>query len=392
MKRRKLLWRIYPYYLVIVVVSLVLSVWYASTEMERLYVNEVTQTLESRARLILDNIDDSRKVGDYPALDKACKTLGRLSDTRVTLVDSAGRVLGDSERNPAFLENHGARPEIVAAKRGAVGTSTRFSATLQQTMIYVAIPVTLSGGTMGVVAVLNDITRLKKLEKVRPDFVANVSHELKTPITAILGSVETLRGGVADGEGDSRRILDMISRHADRLSFLVDDLLSLARLEREADRGDLVLEETAISGVVSSAVQACQMLATQSNVSISSECPDGLAGKLDAAHMEQALVNLIENAVKHSDPGGKVAVRAAQSDGMIVIDVEDHGCGIENKHLPRIFERFYRVDRARSRQTGGTGLGLAIVKHIALLHGGTVSVKSTVGEGSTFSIHLPGKQ
>jgi two-component system phosphate regulon sensor histidine kinase PhoR len=246
-----------------------------------------------------------------------------------------------------------------------------------------------SGEHLGVVLVFNDITRLKKLETIRRDFVANVSHELRTPITAITGSIETLLDGAMNDPRDSERFLRMIAKHSDRLNSLIEDLLSLARLESEYGRGETKLARNRICGVLQSSVQASHANSVLRNVTVTCRCDPDLEADLNTVQLEQAVTNLISNAIKYSDAGARVSVEASAQDNEIVISVRDKGCGIEARHLPRIFERFYRVDKARDREAGGTGLGLAIVKHVTLAHKGHVSVDSQPGVGSTFRIHLP---
>ncbi len=245
------------------------------------------------------------------------------------------------------------------------------------------------GRAIGAVVVLNDVTALRRLETMRRDFVANVSHELKTPITSIKGFVETLLDHAMQDPRETERFLRIVQRQADRLHAIIEDLLNLSRIERDAEAGDIALEPGALKAVLAAALQSCETLAQAREVRLESECDPGLTAWINAPLLEQALVNLIDNAVKYSHAGGKVRVEAAQQDGMIVIRVRDWGQGIEAKHLPRLFERFYRVDKARSRKLGGTGLGLAIVKHIAQAHRGQVVVESVPGEGSTFSLQLP---
>jgi two-component system phosphate regulon sensor histidine kinase PhoR len=246
-----------------------------------------------------------------------------------------------------------------------------------------------AGRRIGAVVVLNDVTRLKRLEQVRRDFVANVSHELKTPITALKGCLETLADGAVSDPDQERRFVDIMVRHADRLEAIVEDLLSLSRLEHEEERGRVPLEPAAVQPVLLAAAQTCAGRAAEKRIEVRVECPDDLRAAVNAPLLEQAVVNLIDNAVKNSEPGTAVRVSARLVEGRATIRVADQGCGIEKRHLSRIFERFYRVDQARSRTLGGTGLGLAIVKHIALVHGGQVGVESTPGAGSTFSIALP---
>jgi two-component system phosphate regulon sensor histidine kinase PhoR len=245
------------------------------------------------------------------------------------------------------------------------------------------------GRRVGALIVLNEVTRLRRLENIRRDFVANVSHELKTPITAIHGSAETLRDGAIHDLKDAEHFLNIILNQTNRLNSIIEDLLKLSRIEEEAERGGIVLEERAIMDVLQTAIQVCDLKATERGIRIDLSCDERLQGRINHPLLEQAVVNLIDNAIKYSDPGSTVHVEAERTDDEIVISVQDHGPGIEGEHLSRLFERFYRIDRGRDRQLGGTGLGLAIVKHIARAHGGTVSVESSPGKGSTFRIHLP---
>ena len=246
-----------------------------------------------------------------------------------------------------------------------------------------------SGRHIGALVVLDDVTQLRRLENLRRDFVANVSHELKTPVTSIKGFVETLEEGAVDEPEEARRFLDIIGKQADRLGALVDDLLALSRIEKEGERGEIALEETEVSDVIGSAVRLSEEKAAARNIRIEVSCDAATKARLNPLLMEQAIVNLIDNAIKYSEPESVVSIDAKLGESETTISVRDHGCGIAAEHLPRLFERFYRVDKARSRALGGTGLGLAIVKHIVIAHGGTVTVESTVGAGSTFTIHLP---
>ena len=245
------------------------------------------------------------------------------------------------------------------------------------------------GRGLGAVIVLNDVTRLKKLETIRRDFVANVSHELRTPITSIKGFLETLRDGAISEPETARRFLDIAVKHAERLNSIIEDLLSLSRLEQENHQQEIVLERSDLAAAVEAAVLVCQGQAAAKGITVETSCPEGIALPVNRPLVEQALVNLIDNAIKYSDPARTVRVEVTRSADEVVLAVHDQGWGIPEEHLGRVFERFYRVDKARSRKAGGTGLGLAIVKHIAQAHGGRVSVESAVGKGSTFRIHLP---
>ncbi len=246
-----------------------------------------------------------------------------------------------------------------------------------------------AGRKIGAVVVLNDISRLKRLETMRRDFVANVSHELKTPITAIKGCVETLADTPLAAAAESRPFLEMLDRHANRLQAIVEDLLSLSRIEFDAERQNIPLETANVAGMLRRAVDSLAAQAAAKSITIKLDCPASLAAPINAPLLEEAVSNLVDNAVKFSGAGTQIAVRAESAGAMVAIHVADQGPGIEARHLPRIFERFYRVDQARSRALGGSGLGLAIVKHIAIAHRGSASVASTPGAGSIFTITIP---
>ena len=242
---------------------------------------------------------------------------------------------------------------------------------------------------IGAVIVLNDVTRLKRLENMRRDFVANVSHELKTPITSIKGFVETLLGGALDSPEDSKRFLEIVAGQSDRLNAIIEDLLVLSRLEQDAETVEIVIEESGLKPVLEMAIQACTPKASEKKIHVDLNCPENLHSRINSQLLEQAMINLIDNAIKYSPPSTQVRVDVSSDNEEISVAVTDEGRGSEREHFPRLFERFYRVDSDRSRELGGTGLGLAIVKHIAQVHGGSVSVNSSVGKGSTFRIHLP---
>jgi two-component system phosphate regulon sensor histidine kinase PhoR len=245
------------------------------------------------------------------------------------------------------------------------------------------------GKSIGVIAVLNDVSRLKALEGMRRDFVANVSHEIKTPVTSIKGFAETLLDGAKDEPVEAERFLRIIVGQSDRLNSIVEDLLSLSSVEQAADAAGVELQEGSLSDVVRVAVEVCDAKARAKGISIELDVPESAYAIINPPLLEQAVVNLVDNAIKYSPDGSTVEVRLAVAAGEATIEVRDHGSGISREHLPHLFERFYRVDKARSRTLGGTGLGLAIVKHIAEAHNGSVSVESAVSAGSVFTLRLP---
>ncbi|UCG53462.1 MAG: HAMP domain-containing protein [Candidatus Latescibacterota bacterium] len=588
MRRKRLLWQIYPSFLLITLFLVLAVTWYASRSLRVFYLDEVAADLEARATLFRSQIGTPIAAREFERIDQLCKELGRESRTRITIILPTGEVVGDSDEEPAQMENHADRPEIIEAMSGQTGRSLRYSATLKTNMMYLAIPLsegretlavvrtsiptsaidsalrsiygkiavgavflavivavaslimskriarplvdleraaerfahgelkvplavpdseeigslaiamnkmaerldarlrtmieqrneqqavlasmvesvlaidseeriitinhaaaelfnirpedvhgrplqeivrnpeleklateTLSSDTpvegeiaiydpeervlqvhgtslrdaqdanIGALLVLDDITEIRRLEKIRRDFVANVSHELKTPITTIKGFVETLLGGAMHSAQDLERFLKIIAKHSERLDSIIEDLLSLSRLEQETERDEIEFEPQNLVGIIHSAIEVSRPRTQVRDVSVKLHGDDVVEGRVNAQLLEHAIVNLIDNAVKYSEPGTEVEVGAEKRGEEVVVTVRDHGWGIEKKHLPRLFERFYRTDRARSREQGGTGLGLAIVKHVALVHGGRVDVESVLGEGSVFTIHLP---
>jgi two-component system phosphate regulon sensor histidine kinase PhoR len=587
-KSKKLIWQIFPSFLLITLLSLLAVSWYASSSMGHFFLDQTAVDLNVRAILLEKQVIPHLRPLDPPSLDLACKTMGRQSATRYTVIMPSGQVVGDSRETPDLMDNHAGRPEIAAALNGEKGTSIRYSNTLLQSMMYVARPIQKDGHILavirasipttfierelksiqlkialgglliailaagisllisrritrpivamkksagqfadgdfsqrltapdseemagladalnqmatqldnrintimnqrnefetvlssmreGVVAfdnkerilsmnqaaavlfesdpvqcqdkniqevvrnlplqqfirkaisgrepeeddivlyqngekilnlkssplldagkdqigtlvVINDVTQLRRLESMRKDFVANVSHEIKTPLTAIKGFVETLHQGSVDKPEEADRFLAIIQKHVDRLSAIIDDLLSLSRIEQDDERQAIEFENKQINDVFRSAIQICRPKAKEKNIDIHIACEEELESYFDPTLLEQAVVNLLDNAIKYSEPDSVIHLSAAVNDSEVKIMVKDQGIGIAKKHLPRLFERFYRVDKARSRKLGGTGLGLAIVKHIAQAHGGQVTVQSTPGKGSTFTIHLP---
>jgi len=245
------------------------------------------------------------------------------------------------------------------------------------------------GQKIGVLVVLHDVTRLRHLENVRRDFVANVSHELRTPITSIKGFVETLLDDGFEDRASAERFLGIVLRQVNRLDAIITDLLLLSRIERGGEDQRIETDAEPLAQIVEVALETCEKKAHDKSIRLEADCPGELVAKINGPLLEQAVINLIDNAVKYSQAGATVRVTVATEDAFAVIRVIDNGCGIAANHLPRLFERFYRVDKARSRELGGTGLGLAIVKHIMAAHQGTIQVESVVGRGSTFTLRLP---
>ncbi len=587
-KRSKLLWRLYPTYLFITVVSVAAMAWFAYRALTQLSEERTLADLGIQARL-LEKLVAGRFSSEHATeLDGLLKEFGPLTQTRATFVLPTGAVIADSIEDPRRMDNHAVRPEIRTALKGRTGTATRYSFSLNQTMAFVAVPLNKDTHVIGVIrvampvtamaeiirpiirelvgagililllgaavslyvsyrisrtvgsirtgaarfaegdldyrlrlpkseefaalaesmnemasqlharlstitqqrneleavlsgmveavlvldknehilrinraaekllridetkvrnraiqeavrntdlhrfvtrtlagegpvegdiviigdpdkflqahgavlrnergestaalVVLNDVSRLKALENIRRDFVANVSHELKTPITSIKGFLETLREGAVKDPENAERFLGIIIKHTDRLSAIIEDLLSLSRIERDEEKGGIALEQGSIAAVFDAVGRICEERAQLKEISLRFDLDGDVTWRMNPALLEQALANLVDNAIKYSDPGSGVRIAAEREPDGIVISVEDHGCGIPRDQLGRIFERFYRVDKARSRKEGGTGLGLSITKHIVNAHGGTINVVSSPGKGSIFSIHLP---
>jgi len=239
----------------------------------------------------------------------------------------------------------------------------------------------------GAILVFHDLTRIKQLERTRQEFVANVSHELRTPLSLIKGFVETLLEGAKSDPERCTRFLQTIEKHTDRLHFLIEDLLTISRLES----GQVIMNLHAVElqEETQRVVEDLRARAAEKKVTLENEVPAALTAQADADRLQQVLTNLVENAIKYGRNAGRVQIGGRHTDdGMVEMWVEDDGPGIAPEDRERVFERFYRVDRARSRETGGTGLGLSIVKHIVQAHGGEVWLKSELGRGTAFHFTL----
>lgn len=296
---------------------------------------------------------------------------------------SGGRLFLETIRNAdiaAVIEN-------VLATGRPVSEEAVIVYPLKKVLQVNAAPIFRGADVTGCLIVMHDITEMRRLETVRRDFVANVSHELKTPLTSIKGFVETLLDGAIDDRENNRRFLEIIRNHTDRVTDLIDDLLSLSCLESKEislEREDLNLRAQTDEVIEGFATQL-----KKRGIVITNDLPADLSLRADRHRIVQVLTNLIDNAIKFNKESGSIRISGRRADDGVEVSVEDSGVGIPPKDVPRIFERFYRVDKARSREMGGTGLGLSIVKHIVELHGGTVGVKSTEGHGSTFWFTLP---
>jgi two-component system phosphate regulon sensor histidine kinase PhoR len=294
--------------------------------------------------------------------------------------DFAGRPALEIIRHPGFARL------IEETLRSRQPQSAQISLSSPERRTLLLASAVLSAGERGAVVAARDTTELTRVADMRRDFVANVSHELKTPLAAIRGYAETLRDGALDEPPTARRFTDRILSQCRRLQELLADLLILSRLE-----GDAALEREPVSldAIARHAVELLTPAAREKGVEIElcEEPVPPVPG--DAGNLERLLLNLLDNAIKYNRPDGRITVRVARCGGEAMLEVSDTGIGIPPESIPRIFERFYRVDKGRAREEGGTGLGLAIVKHIAQAHGGQVDVESRVGRGSTFRVRLP---
>jgi two-component system phosphate regulon sensor histidine kinase PhoR len=260
--------------------------------------------------------------------------------------------------------------------------------TLRQHYFAITVAAVRAGDTSGAVVVLHDITELRKLERVRRDFVANVSHEFRTPLTAIQGFAETLLAGAIDDSQNRTRFLEIILEHSRRLARLTEDLLVLSKMD--AERLELEIRRLSVSQLIESCLETAQRRGAEKDLRISVNLPPNLpdiAG--DRRRLAEVLQNLLDNAIQYTLPGGEIIVSTESAEKEIILTVSDTGIGIPKADQPRIFERFYRVDVARSREAGGTGLGLAIAKHLVEVHGGRLWVDSEIGQGSQFHFSVP---
>jgi two-component system phosphate regulon sensor histidine kinase PhoR len=277
---------------------------------------------------------------------------------------------------------------VLNKNREVITQEVKIAIPEQKTIMINGVPIIKDDVVEGAVFVFHDITELKRLEDIRKDFVANVSHELRTPISSIKGYAETLLDGKADNKDTVKEFLSIIYQDSNRLANLIDDLLDLSRIE--SGKMNMESEPLEILPIVNRCINVLGKSARDKSLSIKLDIPADFPKVLgDHKRLLQVLLNLLDNAVKYTPENGSIIVSAASNRETAQIDISDTGIGISERDLPRIFERFYRVDKARSRELGGTGLGLSIVKHIVQAHNGQVWVKSTLGRGSTFSFTIP---
>jgi two-component system, OmpR family, phosphate regulon sensor histidine kinase PhoR len=355
--------------------------------------NELS-AMTSRLRDRLDELTEER--------DRAGQILDALDDG-VLLLDGAGRLL---VANPAARSWFGlpddlrpglpaqrvlGAPQVSELAETAAQAGAPVAGTLTlvfpepRTLAMRAFPLADRGPTGRIVVTMTDITQRRRLEVLRRDFVANASHELKTPVAAVRALAETLLTALPDDPEAGRRFAERIAREAERLDALARDLLDLSRVER----GTLDVEPVDLVGLVKEVVGGYADRAEERRIRLDTELQPGVAMRGDRAQLGLLLSNLVDNALRYTAANGAVCVRLEAAEGRATMQIIDNGQGIPASELPRIFERFYRVDKARTRQTGGTGLGLAIVRHVAEAHGGAVRVDSELARGSTFTVTLP---
>jgi two-component system phosphate regulon sensor histidine kinase PhoR len=332
-----------------------------------------TLTSMREGLLVVDK--DMRVVASNPAARKLFNpTVPALESQRLTELTRNPAIYGafldglkGSERSGIKVETHGPERQIFDLRVVPIGSVN-------------------GNGAEGALGVFFDITRTERLELVRQEFLSNVSHELRTPLTSIIAFVETLETGAMEDTESCKRFLSIIRKNASRMQGLIDDILELTAIE--GGNVQVRVAPVELYGLVQEVCASLGAKASAESIKLENRVDPGVMVHADARRLEQMLTNLIENAIKFSREHGTVTISHEPGTRDRIL-VQDNGDGIPAQHLERLFERFYRVDRARSRDLGGTGLGLAIVKHIALLHGGEVTVTSELGKGSTFTIHLP---
>lgn len=364
-------------------------------------IDALAQSIDRMAERLHDRIQKVVRQRDEQNVLFACMTEGVLAvdpERRIIRMNAAARRLfdiADTNQRGRKVSEVVRHADLLAMIETTFQSEemVEYNITIPERSIFLQAHGSLllaeDGEILGALMVLSDVTQLRKLEVMRRDFVSNVSHELKTPITSIKGFLDTLLDTEDVSEGDRERFMDIISQQVNRLQSIVEDLLTFSNLEYEIDKGHIELMKTRIKPIIKNAVQTCSNKADSRNIELRVNVGQDLEGEINSQLLEQALINLIDNSIKYSAEQTAVDISAKRLNGSILIEVADEGIGIPPEHVNRIFERFYCVDKSRSRSMGGTGLGLAIVKHIAIAHHGRVEVESESGQGSRFRIIIP---
>lgn len=377
-------------------VALIITWWWRSA---------IARRETDRLRRELAGAEERRREAEDQARAER-QTLFNSMVEGVMLLDSQGRILlanqsleqlfgittdirGQTLMESIRLHELGALVERLKTEQHGLSAEIELPGTApRQFEVNAASVLDREGRPQGAIVVFHDLTRIRQLENTRREFVANVSHELRTPLSLIKGFVETLLNGAKDNPAVAEKFLRTIERHAQRLSNLIEDLLTISRLESGGIT--LQLRDTDLHEFTTRMLEEMQTRAAERNTTLRNEVPAGLHARADLDRLQQVFVNLVENAVKYGRAGGHMTVTGrARPDGKAELCVSDDGPGIPPEARERVFERFYRVDRARSRETGGTGLGLSIVKHIVQSHGGEVWVESEPDQGAKFFFTLP---
>lgn len=302
--------------------------------------------------------------------------------------DSLGRPILEVIRDPDLDRLVAQTLQSGEAQRGELTIAGSGPSSARRMQLSAVAVRSNAGLTTGAIVLFHDVTQLKQADEIRRDFVANVSHELRTPLSILRGYIETLLEGPDTSPDELRRILEVMNRHSNRLGLLVDDLLTLAQLESTSP--GLQMTDVRLTELFAAIVRDWGRRFAEKRIRVDvGVAPDVPVLRADETRLQEILYNLLDNALKYTEPGGQIRLRAERRDGQVVLSVSDTGIGIPEGDLPRIFERFYRADKARSRELGGTGLGLSIVKHIAQMHGGSVEAESQRGRGTTIRVILP---
>ncbi len=460
-------------FVLLIMLSVLILNFYVGLKLKEEYEQKISKRLRSNAILVGDILKENIILANQGIIQTKISELSNKLNVRITAIDNLGTVLGDSEKDPKIMEDHGNRPEVIMALKEDVGESIRYSHTLSYSMKYVAmalkqnekqigvirlaLPVqevesqariiyraVLTGGIIAIIftlvsgyfisrSIINPITEMKEvaqaiskgdfnkrakldrddelgvlasslnrmadelqvkmnslsnMDRMRTEFVANVSHELKTPLTSIKGFIETLENGAIDEKENARRFLSIIKKNAEGLSNITDDLLKLSELELGKDRIEKARFD--LRDLIKDVILKYEHMITKKHIKLEQDYyGESFIVNADKQKIEQVLVNILDNSMKYTGEGGSIKILVQDKEDHFFISGEDNGIGIPAEHLDRIFERFYRVDTARSRKLGGTGLGLSIVKHAVLLHGGNINIESLENKGTKVTVTLP---